>query len=227
METVAREETRTAKPAVRSTSFHAVALRHGVFEKTTSTNPVEIVAWCLERKANIVAVDAPCGWSHSTSSRQAERELKIAGEKIHIFATPTFARALANESGFYDWALNGETLYKLLAPHYPLFDGIRPEGPVFFETFPHAIVCALAGKVVPAKPKAANRRKVWHARAYDYSPLPNIDFIDAALCAVTAEEFRQGSTRHFGGRDEGFIVVPDPVMHQAPPVVRPITPLFR
>ena len=31
--------------------FHAVALQNGVFQKTTSTNPTEIVKWCLERKA--------------------------------------------------------------------------------------------------------------------------------------------------------------------------------
>jgi len=208
--------------------FHAVALRNRVFEKTTSTDPVEIVAWCLERKAHIVAVDAPCGWSQSASSRLAERDLKLGGKKIQIFATPTRARARAHKKGFYRWVFNGEALYHLLAPHYLLFDGSRSEGPVCFETFPHAIVCALAGEVVPAKPKAANRRKVLRARAYHYSPLPNIDFIDAALCAVTAEEFRQGRTRHFGGQDEGFIVVPDPVMHQAPPVVHAIAlPLRR
>ena len=39
--------------------FHAVALRNRVFEKTTSTDPEKVVDWCLEWKANIVAVDAP------------------------------------------------------------------------------------------------------------------------------------------------------------------------
>ena len=162
--------------------------------------------WCLKCEANIVAVDAPCGWSRSTSSRLAEREL--AGQKIHCFATPTRAHALAHKKGFYGWVFNGETLYHLLAPHYPLFDGRLRQGPICFETFPHAIVCALAAKVVPAKPKESNRRNVLRSRDYDDSRLPNIDFIDAALCAVTAEEFRKGSTRQFGGPEEGFIVVP-------------------
>lgn len=190
--------------------FHAVALRNGVFEKATSIKPAEIVRWCLEWKANIVAVDAPCGWSQSTSSRLAERDLKLAGKKIHCFATPTRAHALAHKKGFYDWVFNGETLYRLLAPHYPLFDGRLQKGPICFETFPHAIVCALAAKVVSAKPKTSERRKVLRGRGYDDSLLSNIDFIDAALCAVTAEEFRKGRTIQFGTRDEGFIVMPSP-----------------
>ncbi|MGD0227520.1 MAG: DUF429 domain-containing protein [Terriglobia bacterium] len=57
--------------------FHAVALRNGIFCKTTSRHPAEIVEWCREWSAEIVAVDAPCGWSKSTSSREAERELKL------------------------------------------------------------------------------------------------------------------------------------------------------
>ena len=162
----------------------------------------------LERKAKIVAVDAPCGWSQSTSSRQAERDLKLGKKKIHCFATPTRPHAEANKKGFFGWVFNGERLYELLVPHYPLFNGSCLKDPTCFETFPHAIVCAFAGKVVPAKPKASNRRKVLRARGYDPSPLPSIDFIDAALCAVAAEEFRQGRTKPFGGQDEGCIVVP-------------------
>jgi hypothetical protein len=95
--------------------FHAVALRNGVFEEATSTKPAEIVRWCLDWKTNIVAVDAPCGWSQSTSSRLAEQDLKLAGKKIHCFATPTRAHALSHKKGFYDWVFNGETLYHLLA----------------------------------------------------------------------------------------------------------------
>jgi hypothetical protein len=48
------------------------------------------------------------------------------------------------------------------------------------ETFPHAIVCALAGKVVATKPRTLNRRKALRDLGYDDSPLPNIDFVDAA-----------------------------------------------
>ena len=188
--------------------FHAVALQYGVFEIRTSTNPAVIADWCLEQNATTIAVDAPCGWSQSGSSRLAERKLEVAGARIHCFSTPTRAHALAHCTGFYDWVLNGEKLYARLARRYPLFDGKRLKGPLCFETFPHAIVCALAGKVVTAKPKATKRRNLLCKLGYDDSTLPNIDFIDAALCAVTAKEFLQGHTIHFGGRDEGFIVVP-------------------
>lgn len=134
--------------------------------------------------------------------------MKLGAEKIHCFATPTRALALGHKKGFYEWVFNGEKLYHLLAPHYPLFDGALRKGPISFETFPHAIVCALAGKVVPAKPKTSNRRNVLLTRGYDVSPLSNLDLIDAALCALTAEEFRLGRARHFGEQEEGFIVVP-------------------
>jgi predicted nuclease with RNAse H fold len=190
--------------------FHAVALRNGIFEKATSTEPGEIVRWCLERKANIVAIDAPCGWSQSTSARLAEQDLKLLGKKIHCFATPTLAHAQAHKKGFYGWVFNGEKLYRLLAPQYPLYDGRHRSGPICFETFPHAIVCAFAAKVVPAKPKKLKRRDVLRKLGYDDSPFSNIDFIDAALCAVTAERFREGRTIQFGRRDEGFIVMPIP-----------------
>jgi hypothetical protein len=59
---------------------------------------------------------------------------------------------LAPKPGFYDWVFNGETLYGLLAPHYPLFDGTLREEPICFETF-SAIVCALVAKGVLAETK--------------------------------------------------------------------------
>src|SRR5450755_4271128 len=92
--------------------FHAVALRDGIFKKTASVEHAEIVGWCLELKAEVVAVDAPCGWSQSTSSRCAERDLKVAGHKIHCFATPTHSQAQAHTKHFYDWVFNGEKLYE-------------------------------------------------------------------------------------------------------------------
>jgi len=186
--------------------FHAVVLRNGTFEKTSSTEPADVVNWCLDREAHTVAVDAPCGWSLSSSSRLAEREL--ARKKIYAFATPTRARALSHKKGFYGWVFNGERLYHQLAPYYPLFDGGLREGRICFETLPHAIVCALAGKVVPANPKNSRRRKILRERGFDDDSLPNIDFIDAALCAVAAEEFCADRTMAFGNCDEGVIVVP-------------------
>jgi predicted nuclease with RNAse H fold len=188
----------------KTKGFHAVALHDGVFETLTSAEPDEIVGWCLKQNITIIAVDAPCGWSQSGASRLAEREL--AGKRIHCFSTPT--RTLADEKSFYDWVFNGEKLYQRLFSHYPLFNGERGKLPVCFETFPHAVVCALSGRVVPSRRKAFTRRKVLQAWGCDDRPLSNIDFVDAALCAVAAEEFRHGRMRLFGGRDEGFIVVP-------------------
>ena len=188
--------------------FHGVALRDGVVGKATSTNPAEIVEWCLEQRARIVAVDAPCGWSQSGGSRQAERDLRVGEARIQCFMTPERSHALAHTKGFFDWVFNGEKLYQLLVTHYPLDDGRRGRRSCCLETFPHGIVCALAGKIVAAKPKVANRRRVLIAHGYDVSQLPNIDYIDAALCAVAAEEFRHGRTKYFGNRAEGFIVLP-------------------
>ncbi len=191
-----------------------MTLRDGVFEKPfCSPNPAAIVEWCLEQNPDSVAVDAPCDWSQSGSSRAAERELAARG--VRCFATPTRTHALAHTKGFYDWVFNGEELYRLLKPHYSLFEGKLGKRPACFETFPHAIVCALAGKVVAAKPKKIRRLKVLSEQNYDVSVLSNVDFIDAALCALTAEEFRKGRIRQFGIREEGIIVVPEFVARRA------------
>lgn len=190
--------------------FHAVALRGNTFVRTPDPDhdPAVIVAWCIEQKATIVAVDAPCGWSQTGSSRQAERELELFEKKIHCFATPTRERAKNHAKGFYDWMINGEKLYEELWKSYPLFSGKDQKGRVCIETFPHAVVCVMTGHVVPAKPKAKSRRAVLQKRKYDISDLPNIDYVDAAICAVAAEEFRIGNYQKFGNREEGFIIAP-------------------
>lgn len=189
--------------------FHAVALRGGdFFLKKTDPDPVAIFDWCIEQKATVVAVDAPFAWSRKGSSRKAERDLRLFGEKIHCFATPTREKAKANTKGFYAWVFNGEKLYIKLQKHYSLFNGVHGEGPVCIETFPHAAACALAGKVVSAKHKAEIRRKVLKDRGYDISGLTNIDFVDAAICAIAADEFRKNNYRPFGNAEEGFIIVP-------------------
>ncbi len=189
--------------------FHAVALRADTLvDKITATDPAAIVSWCLDLKATVVAVDAPCGWSQTGKSRQAESELELLGKQIFCFATPTRERAKSHSKGFYGWVFNGERLYQQLAKTYPLFNGERHKGPACIETFPHAIVCALAGRVVSAKPKARVRRKALQDRGYDISNLSNIDFVDAALCAVAANDFRMDNYQCFGNSEEGFIIIP-------------------
>ncbi len=193
----------------RRKGFHAVALRGDLFlGKMAAADPAEIVTWCHDHKATVVAVDAPCGWSNTGSSRLAERELKVSGKQIYCFSTPTRQRAENHKKRFYDWVFNGEKLYQLLAPNYPLFNGERWNGLACIETFPHAIVCALTSRVESAKPKGTVSRKALRERGFDLASLTNIDFVDAALCAVAANEFRKGNYHSFGNREEGFIVVP-------------------
>jgi predicted RNase H-like nuclease len=52
------------------------------------------------------------------------------------------------------------------------------------------------------------RRAALKREGYDVSGLPNIDFVDAALCAAAADAFRINRYQLFGDREEGFIVVP-------------------
>jgi predicted RNase H-like nuclease len=42
----------------------------------------------------------------------------------------------------------------------------------------------------------------------DASALRNIDYIDAALCAVAAQHVNAGTFRSYGDRSSGFIFVP-------------------
>lgn len=185
--------------------FHAVALRDGNFVGIkTDPDPAVIVGWCLRHKATVAAVDAPCRWSQEGSSREAERVLGRKG--IHCFATPTRERALDRD--FYKWVFNGEKLYECLTAQYPLFSGQWIKEQMCIETFPHAIVCALAGQVVSARFRARVRREVLRERGCDDSKLPNIDFVDAALCAVAADAFQKDQYQSYGNFEEGFIIVP-------------------
>lgn len=189
--------------------FHGVALAGGKFIEARGFRlPSDVLAWCRSLSAQILAVDAPCAWSARGTSRLAERDLAIGDQVIQCFKTPTRSRARAQSTGFYDWVFNGEELYQALNADYPLFDGIHCDGPLVFETFPHAVVCALAGKVIPAKPKAKVRRQALRDQGYEVKGLSNIDFVDAALCALTAEAFLRGHWQSFGDRPEGYMVIP-------------------
>jgi predicted nuclease with RNAse H fold len=105
--------------------------------------------------------------------------------------------------------LNGAELYRLLERDYRLFNGGTPAtGPTCFETFPQAVACALAGRIVSAKQKRVIRRELVREAKIDTTPLTNIDMIDAALCALTANYLLTGSIKTYGDVAEGFIVVP-------------------
>ncbi len=161
--------------------------------------------WCLEIKARIIAIDAPCRWSITGRARPAEREL--AQDGIYAFATPT--RQNAESRAFYRWMQNGATLYQAIELHYQLFEGrIGDFSQVCFETFPHAVACALAGKIVSAKRKCIIRRELLREAGIDTTLLTNIDTVDAALCALAANHFLAGNVKTYGDATEGFIVVP-------------------
>lgn len=190
--------------------FHAVILRDGRFESKRFNKDThaaaETAAWCRDHDAQVIAIDAPCRWATSNRSRLVERSLMVGDVTLQCFKTPT--RATATGNPFYGWVFNGEALYQALFPDYQLFDGSNKHGKIVLETFPHLIACSLAGRVIPARPKVSTRRRLLRDSGYDDATLKNIDFVDAALCALTAERFLQGRTRSIGDLEEGFIVVP-------------------
>lgn len=193
----------------RAKGFHAVALRDGKFFNQISSRCTTAIAdWCFALDPAVIAIDAPCNWSNSGKSRLAERDLKIAGKKVHCFATPRREYAATKPDGFYQWVFNGELLYQKLANQYPLFNGNWSQTKTTIETFPHAVVCALKERVVAAKPKLENRKKVLRELGYDIRSLRNIDFIDGALCAVAANAFLKQGFDQFGDENEGIIIVP-------------------
>ena len=189
-----------------SKGFHAVALRDGVYlEKFAALDAQPMARWCHEINAQVIGIDAPCRWSTTGRARRAEREL--AAEGVYAFATPN--REVAENRNFYRWMLNGAALYKLIETHYQLFDGRNTAlGRVCFETFPQAVACALAGKIVSAKQKRIVRRELLREARIDTTPLSNIDLIDAALCALAANHLLTGNIKIYGEATEGFIVVP-------------------
>ena len=188
---------------------HLVVLRGDeVVCSMNSGEPRELLECCLEHDVLAVGVDSPCLWGIAGAGRRAEREL--ARERIFSFATPTRERALANTTGFYGWMFCGERIYQAFAPDYPLL-GEHAKGRVCFETFPHAITCALLGReVATAKQKKAQRRKLLEDAGISTASLTSIDAIDAALCALTARYYLQGQTRAYGDAESGYILVPAP-----------------
>ncbi|HEU4684625.1 MAG TPA: DUF429 domain-containing protein [Nitrospira sp.] len=186
--------------------FHAVALCGGRFYgKSASCDPAKLAGWCRAVGAVAVGIDAPCTWSRTGRRRPCERELAAVG--IQAFATPCLEVGLRNP--FHRWMVNGAELFRMIGKRYELFDGRRRPGRLYcFETFPHAVACALGGRVVSAKHKRTLRRKLLARAGVETEPLKNIDEVDAALCALTAHYFVNGGIRSYGDADEGLIIVP-------------------
>ncbi|MBH0205324.1 MAG: DUF429 domain-containing protein [Nitrospira sp.] len=186
--------------------FHAVALQDGHYREQFSTIiPNEIAAWCRKLKASVVGIDAPCRWSLTGRARPCERAL--AAEGLFTFATPSQAKGEAHP--FYQWMVKGADLYRCLAPDYQLYNGQQSiSGQVCVETFPHAVACALARKTLSAGQKKADRSRLLHEAGVSTAALTNLDWIDAALCALAAQHLKAGTFTSYGDAAEGFIVVP-------------------
>jgi len=186
--------------------FHAVALQDGQHREQLST-PIaeEVAAWCRRFKASVVGIDAPCRWSLTGRARPCERAL--AAEGLLTFATPSQAKGRTNP--FYQWMVQGADLYRSLAPDYQLYNGQRSvSGQMCFETFPHAVACARAGKILSAKQKRADRSRLLREAGVSTDALTNMDWIDAALCALAAHHLVMNTFKKYGDVAEGFIVVP-------------------
>jgi predicted nuclease with RNAse H fold len=189
--------------------FHAVAITEGAYSNHLATKDVqELSYWCRESvQARVIAIDAPCRWSHDGYSRPAERELMRQG--IRCFSTPTREKAVGHRTNHFGWMLQGEALYRALADDFPVCTNLSEAGrKCCFETFPHAITWHLRGGNAEASQKRKQRRALLEEAGIDLSSLTNIDLIDAALCALTAYHAATGGEcLSFGEPNTGLIIV--------------------
>ncbi len=186
--------------------FHLVALHGAKLVATKTTiDPLEAAQWCAEVSATLVGIDAPCGWSRvGAKRREAEDTLARFGYATH--ATPT--RERATQIPFYRWMLNGERLYAALQPRFPLYRQVGTKPPFCFETYPYLAACGYAAKRLKAAHKKIDRRNVVKAAGVDDAPLTNIDFVDAAICALVALSISIDYGTAAGNPGEGYMLYP-------------------
>jgi predicted RNase H-like nuclease len=193
----------------RAKGFHGVALRAGAYlDQIASCDVTEVADWCRQINALSIGVDAPCHWSDTGRARPAERELMA--QKIWCFSTPSREAAEKHPKDHFGWMINGAKLYAELQNNHALFEDKSEQRSlqICFETFPHAITCALSGTIVSAKHKRRIRRSLLNAAKIDCDQFTNIDQIDAALCALTAHHLALDNYKSYGDATSGFIVVP-------------------
>jgi predicted nuclease with RNAse H fold len=151
-----------------------------------------------------IAIDAPLYLAVGDArSRHCERSLVIGNQKINCFSTPS-----SIDGPFYAWVRNGRALHGWIeSQQFAINCDV-------IETFPQAVACYLRGEYVSAKRKATVRREILEQFLPKDSmkKLPNIDFLDAALCAVAGYAFSIDKAKKFGREDNpedrGVIVVP-------------------
>lgn len=190
--------------------FHAVAITGGDYSSNKATKNVKKLShWCRETvRAQVIAVDAPCGWSNDGHSRPAEWALMQKG--IWCFSTPTRAKTVGHRTNHFGWMLRGEELFRALNDDYPIFRNLPVAGRnCYFETFPHAITWHLRGGNADASKKRTQRRALLAQAEIDLTELTNIDLVDAALCALTAYHAATGrECISFGEPNTDLIIVP-------------------
>lgn len=189
--------------------FHAVALCGGAIAgQFASRDARELSHWCVAvMRARVIAIDAPCRWSTDGRPRPCEREL--LGQGIRCFPSPTRQQALVHPTNTFGWMLQGEALFQCLEPSHPLLARLPIAGPACFETFPHAIAWHLGGGHASAAEKLLQRRALLERVGIDPAPLRRIDWIDAALCGLAAQQAAYGGPcASYGEPETGLIVVP-------------------
>jgi predicted nuclease with RNAse H fold len=191
--------------------FQAVALAEGQYcEHLASGDAAELAAWCVETmRASVIAVDAPCRWSVSGRGRPAEREMMRQG--IWCFSTPTSEVGhRPHPTGYYDWMLKGETVFKELEKTHRLCASVsEARQKCCFETFPHAITWHLRGGNANARKKRTQRRQLIEQHGIAAKALTNIDWVDATLCALAAHMAASGQQMVcYGEAETGIIIVP-------------------
>ncbi|MCP9826842.1 DUF429 domain-containing protein [Synechococcus sp. EJ6-Ellesmere] len=156
----------------------------------------------------MIAIDAPCRWSSDGRARPCERELMQKG--IWCFSSPTHQKAhTPHRTDYFGWMLQGEKLYQALAASHPLICRLPIAGPGCLETFPHAITWHMRGGKAKAPQKRTQRRELLQQAGIALAPLTNIDWIDSALCALTAHHAATGGECLIHGEPEsGLIIVP-------------------
>jgi predicted nuclease with RNAse H fold len=186
--------------------FHVVISHDGqYFAHFQERSPALVATKILSFQPQAIAIDSPCKFAHAGKARKSELDLIAYG--IQCFTTPTIEQA--NQSQFYDWVFNGMRLYEAIG--YPLFAPNSAQKNICFETFPNAIEKMLIG--TEQRQQLANKKQLrtlsLQKLGYQTKQLNNIDFIDAALCSISADHFVIQQYLAFGDNQDGFIIIPN------------------
>lgn len=197
--------------------FHAIAIQNGRYHSRKQTDDIaDLVKWCRETvKAKVIGIDAPCLWSSDGRARPAERQLMKMG--IWCFSTPSIGVAHRHPKNHFGWMLQGAALFGALSSTHPLCLQLPPPDGVFcFETYPHAITWHLRGGNAKAKSKRPQRSRLLKEAGIDLGKPSGIDWVDAALCGVTALSVAtQGRCVCFGDGASGLIIVPTELQNKS------------